>query len=130
LKALLRVQLACAAAILLALIGQWLMLYPDQLYSLVIRTALYIAAVVLTIYDWRVVSPRIYKYRQEYIDHADEPEIANPAKEQFDRYHGESVTLLTVELAALLGLVLFSASISSHVSFVPVAPGHPSVPAR
>src|SRR5258707_4399036 len=87
LKTLLWVQLACAAAIFLALIGHWLLLYPDQVQSLEIRTALYIGAVVLTIYDWRVASPRIYKYRQGYIDHADEPEIVNPANGQVDPYH-------------------------------------------
>ncbi|MDB5171488.1 MAG: hypothetical protein JWO87_1136 [Phycisphaerales bacterium] len=123
LRTLLRLQLICGAAILLALIGQWALLYPAQLYSLVIRTALYLAAVMLAVYDWRVVSPRIYSYRQQYIDNADEPEIANPAKEQFDRYHNESVTLLTIELAVLLGLVLFSASIGPlYSSFAPFVP--------
>ena len=60
-------------------------------------------------YDWRVLSPRIWRYRNEYIDNADNPDVANPAKEQFDRYHRESVTLLTVSLFLLLGIVLFSA---------------------
>jgi hypothetical protein len=124
LRTLLRLQLICGAAILLALIGQWALLYPAQLYSLVIRTALYLAAVMLAVYDWRVVSPRIYSYRQQYIDNADEPEIANPAKEQFDRYHNESVTLLMVELAVLLGLVLFSVSIGPvYSTFTPFVPG-------
>ena len=78
---------------------------------------LFIVAVALLIYDWRVVSPRIFEHRQKYIDHADEPEIANPAKEQFDRLHHESVTVLMLELGALLGLVLFSAGISTAQSF-------------
>ena len=40
--------------------------------------------------------PKTAEARKQYIDHADEPEVANPAKDQFDRYHGESVTALTV----------------------------------
>ena len=60
--------------------------------------------------------------RKQYIDHADEPEIANPAKDQFDRYHGESVTALTTLLFLLLGLVLLSASSLLYIS-LPL-PGH------
>ena len=53
------------------------------------------------VYDWQVLSPRIFKHRQEYIDHADEPEMANPAKESFDRYHRDSITMLMVSICAL-----------------------------
>ena len=62
-------------------------------------------------YDWRAVWPKVWKFRQEYIDHADEPDVANPAKDQFDRYHGESVRLLSIRLAILLGMVLFSGTL-------------------
>ena len=64
-----------------------------------------------------MVSPQILKHRKQYIDHADEPETANPALEQFNRYHRESVTLLMMELGALLGLVLFSAAGSARQSW-------------
>jgi hypothetical protein len=110
---LVRVELACAAALLLALVGQWAEL-PRQGVALVmqiVRNALYLAAVGLLIYQWRVVWPRMWKARQEYLDHADEPDVANPAKDDFDRYQRESVTVLTIVLALLLGMVLFSASI-------------------
>jgi hypothetical protein len=117
LAAMMRVQLTCAGVLALTLIAQWRFLFSLQLGLLTIRTALYLVAVVLLIYDWRVVSPRIFKFRQEYIDHADEPEVANPAKERFDRYHRESITVLMLSLGALLGLVLFSAGISTAVSF-------------
>jgi hypothetical protein len=113
-----RIQLACAAVLLLAFIGQWVVLFHLQLGSLLIRSALFLIAIVLLIYDWKVVSPRIFKFRQEYIDHADEMEVANAAKEQFDRYHRESITVLMIELFALLGLVLFSAGISTAQSLV------------
>jgi hypothetical protein len=119
-----RIQLACAGALLVAIIGQWVMFYPAQLFSLVLRSALFLATTALVIYDWRIVSPSIYSSRQQYIDHADEPEIANPAKEQFDRFHAESVMLLTIELALLLGLVLFSAGITAPLHAMPTVP-HP-----
>ncbi|WP_428937435.1 DUF4149 domain-containing protein [Fontivita pretiosa] len=108
-----RIQLLCAGVLFVAILGQWF--YIDRhgaaLLFPLIRTAIYLAAVALVIYDWRVVWPRIQKYRQQYIDHADEPEIANPAKEQFDRYHMESITVLRNVLFLLLGMILFSANI-------------------
>ena len=51
------------------------------------------------------------QYRQEYIDHADEPDVANPAKEQFDRYHQLSVTILRYVLFLLLGVIVFSSDV-------------------
>ena len=112
---LIRVELACAAALLVAILGQWLLIPLNNFQALlfaILRSTLFVAAVVVVVYDWRVVWPKVWKYRQEYIDHADEPEVANPAKDQFDRYHKESVTLLTVVLFLLLGIVLFSAAIT------------------
>lgn len=112
---LIRVELICAAALLVALIAQWVVLHDatNQLIPLVVRSALYVAAVVLLIYNWRVLWPRVNRYRENYIAHADEPEVANAAKEDFDRYHRETVTVLSMSLAALLGMVLFSANISA-----------------
>jgi hypothetical protein len=111
---LIRVELVCAAAIFVALIAQWIVLRDgaNQLVPLIVRSALYVAAVVLVIYNWRVLWPRVNKYRENYIAHADEPDVANAAKEDFDRYHRETVTVLTISLAVLLGMVLFSANIS------------------
>ena len=117
LSAMVRIQLLCAGVLALTLISQWVMLFQVQLGLLVVRTALYLIAIVLLIYDWRMVSPKIFKHRQEYIDHADEPELANPAKDEFDRYHRESVSILMFQLAVLLGLVLFSAGISTARSY-------------
>ncbi len=115
LATLVRIQLACAAALIVTFIAHWLMLskVPGQLELLILRTILFLVALVLLVYDWRVVSPRIFRFRQEYIDHADEPEVANPAKDQFDRYHRESIMVLMISLFMLLGLVLFSAGIST-----------------
>jgi hypothetical protein len=108
-----RVQLACAGGLLIALIGQWILLRPTGSAILLpaMRTALYLAAVGLLVYDWRVVWPRMWKYRQEYIDHADEPDVANPALDQFDRYQAESTSVLRNLIFVLLGMILFSANI-------------------
>jgi hypothetical protein len=59
-----------------------------------------------------VVWPEIWRHRQQFIDHADEPEVANPAKDQFDRGQRRSVTLLMVVLFLLLGIILFSGNIT------------------
>ena len=63
-------------------------------------------------FDRLVVWPRLLRHRQTYLDHADEPEVANPAKDRFDLEHRRSVTLLSVALFLLMGLILFSANIS------------------
>jgi hypothetical protein len=113
---LLRIELGCAAVMLITIIAQWTMHVQDWLTALV-RTALFAAAVVFVLYDWRLVWPRIMQYRQEYIDHADEPEVANPARVQFNRYQRESLVLLMSVVALLLGVIVFSTSIS-HARFL------------
>src|SRR5258706_1418652 len=124
LEILSRVELVCAGGTLVGLAGQWFLAEKGGsalLAQIIIRTVLYIAATVLVIYDWRIVWPRISKYRQEYIEHADEPDVATRAKEQFDRYHRESVNLLMVVLLLLLGLVLFSANIRPTMTLTRVS---------
>jgi hypothetical protein len=113
LETLTRVHLLCAAVLLLAIAGQWFFIDRRGLNLMlpILRSGMYLAATVLLVYDWRLVWPRIRKYRQEYLDHADEPDIANPALDQFDRYHQESVTILRNMLFLLLGIILFSGNI-------------------
>jgi hypothetical protein len=110
---LVRVELACAAALLLALAAHWAELprAGAPLVTQLLRNALYLAAVGLLVYQWRVIWPRMWRARQEYIDHADEPDVANPALDEFDRLQGENATVLIMLLAALLGMILFSANI-------------------
>ena len=112
---LLRVELACAAILAIAIAVQWGMHVQDW-PAMLIRTVLLAAAVILVIYDWRVVWPRIKHHRQEYIDHADEPEIANPARIQFDRFQRESVLMLMIVVTLLLGIIVFSTTISHAVA--------------
>jgi hypothetical protein len=118
---LLYVQLVCAAVLFVAILAQWFLvdLSGNRVVLPILRSALYAAAVGLLIYDWRIVWPRIQKYRQEYIDHADEPDIANPAKDQFDKYHNESVTVLRNILFLLLGIILFSGGLVARLRVAP-----------
>jgi hypothetical protein len=117
LVALTKLELACGGVVLVTtaiqLARQWQPWTPA-----LIRAALFLAAVVLTIYDWRFVWPQIEKHRQAYIDNADNPDIANPAREQFDKYHTESVTILKIVLALLLGIIVFSANISAARAWI------------
>ena len=55
----------------------------------ILRTALYVSAVALLVYHWRVLWPRMWKFRQEYINHADEPDVANPALDRVRQYVDE-----------------------------------------
>ena len=121
LSALAKVELVCAAVMLVCLIAQWA-IWPDRWAQHLIRSALFVAAVVLVLYNRYRVEPQVARHRQQYIDNADNPDVANPAKEQFDRYHRESVTVLMITLAMLLGLILFSASLAQpRTLLVPVS---------
>ena len=113
LRMLSTVQIGCAAVLLLTLIAQWVVMAPIALniWPGIIRSCLYVAAVVLNLYDRRFVSPKALRYRQEYIDHADEPEVANPARERFDEYHRESVRVLFITVVVLSLMIVFSTNV-------------------
>src|SRR5215213_9196719 len=111
LAAVSRVELACAGVLIVALIAQWVM-WPGNALHHLIRGGLLVGAILLVLYNRYRVEPQVVRHRQQYIDNADNPDVANPAKEQFDRYHRESVTVLMIMLALLLGLILFSAGLA------------------
>lgn len=113
LEVFITIELICAGVLLIAIVAQWLLvdLNGFNLFLPILRTSMYLAAVVFLLYDWRVVWPKAWKFRQEYIDNADNPEIANPALDEFDRYQAMSMTLLRNMLFLLLGIILFSANI-------------------
>jgi len=92
----------------------------------IIRTALLLAAGGVALYDGWLVWPRLWRHRQEFIDHADEPEVANPARDEFDRGQQRSVSLLMAVLFLLLGVILFSGNITPRRAVAPA----PEVPAR
>jgi hypothetical protein len=119
---LLSVEWICGAAVLIALIIQPFVIdlsissseHPlsSSRGAAILRAVLFLAAAGIVVYDWLFVWPKVSRNRNEYIEHADEPEKANPAKERFDREQQRSLTLLTARVALLMGMILFSANIS------------------
>jgi len=107
-----QIEWICAVAVGVSIAVQWALHVQDWSIALV-RTVLFVAAVVLLVYDRRFVWPKISRNRQQYIDHADEPEVANPAREQFNRHQRESEMLLMIAVALLLGIIVFSTSITN-----------------
>lgn len=113
-----RIELICAAILLITLIAQWFLIdlgISSNKLSLFVRSAFYLAATAIVVYDWRILWPKILKNRQQFIDNADDPERANPAREEFHRYQRESLSLLSILFFLLLGIVLFSGSIGPTV---------------
>jgi hypothetical protein len=116
---LLQVELICAGTLLVMLIVQPFVidLAGSNRTSVAVRSILFVAAAALVYFDWRVVWPKIQSNRGTYLDHADEPEIANPARDRFDIEQRKSLTLLSAVAVLLLGLILFSATISPPPKF-------------
>ena len=110
LSALTRLAYLCAAVLALTLLAEWVMVVREGLnWPLpLVRTTLFLAALGLAVYDGRVVRPKVEEARRTYVDNADEPDIANPAKDRFDHFGREAVMVLQFLLFVLLGLVLFS----------------------
>lgn len=111
LTSFLRVELGCGAVLAISLCIQAAMLDlhdQDVLIRLILNAVLLLGSAGVVVYDWRVVWPRMWLFREQFLEHADEPEIANPAKDEFDRYQQTSARLLQVLLFLLLGMVLFS----------------------
>ena len=119
-----RVQFMCAGVLAGSMAIQTMLidLGSTNGTAAIIRAALLISASAVAIYEQRVLWPAIRKERQTYIDHADEPEIANPAKDAFDRLQERAIVVLLVVISLLIGLVMFSANISPKSAVLPAAP--------
>jgi hypothetical protein len=117
LTALTRLELTCSGVLAITIAVQLARGWQPWTFG-ILRAALFIAAVVLTLYNWRFVWPQIEKHRQAYIDNADNPDVANPARDQFDRYHNEAVMILKIVLGLLLGIIVLSASISAARAWI------------
>jgi hypothetical protein len=118
LQPLIRAELVCCGALLVAIVGQWFIIdinWPSVLLP-ILRSVLFISATVFVIYDWRSVLPKALQYRQEYLDNADDPDRANPALDSFDRYQNESLLIVRSVLFILLGIIIFSADIHPAVN--------------
>jgi hypothetical protein len=109
-----RVEITCAAAMFVAIVGQWFLVnvYGPDLILPLLRSAMFLAAVIFVLYNSRFVWPKVLRYRQEYLDNADDPDKANPALDLFDRYQSESLMIVRNVLFLLVGIILFSANIS------------------
>ena len=121
-----RVELICAGVLLLSIGAQWLLvdLHNEwNLASTAVRSGLYLAATGIVLYDWRLLWPKIWKAREDFIAHADDPEIANPARDRFHQLQRQSVTLLTLLTFLLLGMILFSATIHQTTIVISAARG-------
>ena len=123
-----KIQLICGAALLLAIVAHFFLanLTGQNRTAAIIRTALFFAAAAVSLYDGWLLWPQIWRHRQEFIDNADEPEVANPAKDLFDRGQRRSVALLMAVLFLLLGVILFSGNITPRGPSVAPVPAAPS----
>lgn len=115
-----RLAIVCAVILLLTLVAQIALTQPVGFprVEAVIRVSLYLAAVATLIFDGRFVWPAIAHHRNTYIEHADTPEIANPALEQLDRYQKEAALVLYIQVVLLLAMILFSVNVTATVSLV------------
>src|SRR5215216_6646884 len=104
------IQIGCAAALLVMLLGQWgvMDLSPRNKLHAIIRTVIFVVATAIVLYDRYGFWPKLMQHRQTYIDHADEPDIANPAKDEFDKYQGEEMRLLFFQIILLSLMMIFS----------------------
>ena len=112
---LLLVEIICGGLLLLTLIAQTLLidLHGNNGTAAIMRSGMYLLAVGVVYYDWRFVWPKIQSSRTEYVEHADEPEVANPALDRLDREQRKTLMLLYAVVALLLGIILLSSTIGA-----------------
>ncbi len=107
------VELACAAVVLVTSILDFFVadMHGMNLWVGVVRCLICVGGAAIVGYDRYVIWPRIAASKTEYIEHADEPDVANPAKDRFDAEHRRSVALVPIELGLLLFLIVYSANV-------------------
>jgi hypothetical protein len=129
LRRLVYLELICGGVLLIALAihpfiinmsGAAGVLSSNQTAAM-LRSLMFLGATAAVLFDWLVVWPKLLKSRALYIEHADEPEVANPAKDEFDREHHRSVSVMSIVLFLLLGMILFSGNIMPKPQAVTVA---------
>ncbi len=112
---LLQVELVCGGTLLITMILQSFMinLSGSNGVAAITRSVLFLGAAAVVFFDWQFVWPKIRDSRNQYLEHADEPEVANPAKDRFDREQRKSLNLLAVVISLLMGIILFSSSMGT-----------------
>ena len=115
------IELGCAGAVFVMALAQFFTadLTGRNFLVAILRCLLCLIAGAIVAFDRVVLWPRIVRSRDEYIQHADEPEIANPARERFDAEQRRSMTLMMIRAALLLLLIMYSANVQSAPSRVP-----------
>jgi hypothetical protein len=115
------VQLVCGGVVLIATILQLFTTNTigTNLHVTIFRAVLCAAALAVVAYDRFVIWPKMARDREEYIEHADEPEIANPAKDRLDVNQRRSMLLTVVTFGTLLLLIVYSANIQPAMSATP-----------
>ena len=126
LQRLLRVEVVCGGLLLLALVAQPFVidLSSAGAGAAGVRAALFLAAAAVAFYDWQYVWPKVNASRAEYVDHADEPDVANPALDRFNAAQRLNLNLTAAVAALLLGMVLFSVTINPPPTFVSGGSAH------
>jgi hypothetical protein len=121
-----RVELACGLGLLVALVVQPFVidLSHDNVGVAAVRGVLYLGAVAVSFYDWQHIWPRVKASRAEYVEHADEPDVANPALDRFDAAQRLNLQLMYAVGVLLLGMVLFSVSIGPRAVYVQASSWH------
>ncbi len=111
LKRLWPIELVAMVAMTFAQLGEWIVILNNggDILLPAVRTGLLVIAAVVAGYGSRVVRPRAAGHRERYVEVADDLEAAAEAAEAGNRDQGEIMSLLTMELFALAGLVLFAA---------------------
>lgn len=119
------VQFVCAGGLLVAIGAQWALLGGggQQVVLGALRSALYLAAVGLLVYGWRVLWPRAAQQRRAYVDNADDPEVALPARDQLTKLYREAEVVQLAQATVLSALILFSAGMHQVQTVYQVRPG-------
>ena len=109
------IELVCGGVLMVASIAQAFLIDLDadaNRMAATMRGGMLLGAVGLVVFHWLAVWPKIETFRKQYIENADNPEIANPARDQFDREQKTSLTVMMGVLFLLLGMILFSGNIA------------------
>lgn len=113
-----QVQMICVTA-LLPLMAVQLMLIDltgSNLGAAAVRLLLWLVALVVLIYEWRVHYPRTWALRKEFLAEAGNPEKADLSRSAFEREHRRSEQLFLVMVCIVVGLVMLSANITPRLT--------------
>ncbi|HEY0008631.1 MAG TPA: hypothetical protein VGB55_07900 [Tepidisphaeraceae bacterium] len=120
LKIFFRVQLVCAAVLLPALAAKWFVTNlqgPAVVLPLMV-TALYFAGLAFVLFGLLSVLPKVIAHRDKYIANADDPDIANPELDHFDRHSASMSGVVRNVLFIVLGMIVFSSALAPRFTHI------------